>query len=342
MNIEKEAFELYFLSDEELKVEFKRLMDLLMEDGLSTLEATRKIRQAASHYFSYKATEEQKDAYSIVRRKRCYDVVINNDAEGGAFLTTIYGLNAGEMVTYARSHPGKIKNKEDFEVAGRKFVAASKKRQNAVPETKETYIGLAKKICYSGFKQLSSFLNRLRINDDYFKKMVAYLKENNPDIYDNLMMNIKVANIINSTNVDEIAEGLELVNSIREKIINNPDYTVLDYYKDTKGLSTARFYALYIVHYNITNDSSYKKMAKFLKGVDEVDNVFSATTSVSKARKNDDGEIVYKHYTEEERNKVFRYIQHKGLPCSMYIYGTGLEMIENNPDFFTIIEPKKS
>ena len=99
MKIEKEAFELYFMKDKDLKVQFVHLVYLLKQEGKSDLEAIREVRKAASHYFSYKATEEEKELYAAYRRERCYNVVTNCDLDGESFLRTIYGLTAAEMVS---------------------------------------------------------------------------------------------------------------------------------------------------------------------------------------------------------------------------------------------------
>ena len=249
MSIDKEAFYAYLMRDEIFKLEFKGLVDSFIAEGKSKLEAVREVRNQMSYYFSYKANEEEREQYSDIRRKRCYNAVIENSAEAEQFITTVYGLSASETVTYARSyyHDYGVKPRGvrwDFEVVGKRYIASSKKRQNAIPENETTYVRMSKNICYSSFKQINAYLKRSRISDEYFKKMIAYLKEHRVEVYENLMMNIRVAEMITTDDQDLRAEGLELVDSIKNKIINNPGYTILDYYKDTKGLLIILFFIL--------------------------------------------------------------------------------------------------
>lgn len=342
MNIEKEAFELYFMKEEELKVEFARLMDLMKKEGKGDLEAAREIRKAASHYFSYKATEQQKEVFAEYRRERCYKVVANCDLDGEAFLTTVYGLTSTEMVSYGKSHAYNINARYNFDVAGRKFIAASNKKKNAIPENEETYLKFAKQLCYANYKQIDSFLRRNRIDEAYLQRMMAFLKENHPYIYDNVMINIRISNIINSTSVEDEAEGRDLIEKVKNNILNNPKYSIFDFYNDTNGLSTGRCYSLYIKYFSINTDPNFRKIASFLKNMDESDNIFSADSYIARGHKNADGEIEYKHFTEEEKTAVLSYIKERGLPYSMSLYGLGLDLIEKRPELFTTTGPKKA
>ena len=124
--------------------------------------------------------------------------------------------------------------------------------------------------------------------------------------------------------------------------INNPNYTILDFYKESDGLSTARLYALYSLHYNLNNDSNHKIMARFLKKNDEEDNVYSPSTVVSKAFKDADGNVTYKTLDQSQTEIVFNYIKSHGWPCNMYTFSVGLDMILDRPEFFEPNGPKKA
>ena len=225
---------------------------------------------------------------------------------------------------------------------GRKFIAASNKRKNAIPENEETYLKFAKHLCYSNYKQINAFLHRNRLTDEYLQKLLTFLKENYPYIYENVMMNIRVSNIINSNNEEDDIEGRELVERIKANILNKPKYNLFDYYNDTKGLSTGRCYSLYIKYHNINNDPDYRKIASFLKKAEEADNVFSKDLYVSRGQKNEHGEMEYRHFTEEEKSIVLNYIKQRGLPCSIHLYSMGLDLILTRPEMFSLEGPKKA
>lgn len=339
MDLNKLAFEAFCSSDAEYKTKIKELVKMLMDQGKTELVAIRQIRCAASDYYSYKATQLEKDCYIRLRGERCFYALYHNDRELEQTLLATYGLFCSDIVMYARNYYHMIKNdfpiaKFNFEVAARKFTDASKKHANAPKEDENSYVSFARTIAYSKFKTLAGVTKKMKLTDAYFTKMVEYLKEHRPEIYDLLMSNIKASNLINSTNEEDIEERLDFVTNIRNKIVLNKGYSTIEFYKDTYGLSVNRFYQMYRMHYTPQLDPAFSKVAKFLGRIEEEDKVLSPNEDVYQMITLSDGTQIKKGATFEERQQVLNYLKKMGWPITTSAYISGIKMIIDNPEFF--------
>ena len=185
-------------------------------------------------------------------------------------------------------------------------------------EKDKLYDVLAKKICYSGYKKLETYLKTLCVTPDVWEDFLSYMKNNHPEQYDTIMMNMNTLDTLDDD------KHYDMVLQIREKIISNPRYCSIDYLRDTNGLAPKKFMDIYRKRSNPKIDEYFAEVAKRLSFVvNEYEGVDLKGEYVFKDPLTHEL-IPSKHITLEEREALVKYIKLHGWPLNNCTYSDGL------------------